>query len=324
MKTTFTIKLPAWTTPSLVISDQLPGGGKYVLPYADVKYMRWNGGRMLRQFAEGHHFNMAFTEWELEKMLRFEVELNTPVLLLYYGFKGYLHCLHQQSRNRVSLQPGLYGMINVPAGTYAVTVNKGKTVTFFYQIDPVLLDWLTVWQKGFSLPFDYSDENREYYKFPFCTMDYNIGSMIRKLRLPAEDRQIPSAALSAKLFSLLNQYQKQLEGLKNKRAETTIEKVENIKSWIEQQVSENPLPSIVEITRIFGVGHRTLRRSFRKHTGMALHEFIHHARMKEGLRQLQKDTVTQVSQNLGYTSVAAFSKSFTMYHGFTPESVKKG
>ena len=57
---------------------------------------------------------------------------------------------------------------------------------------------------------------------------------------------------------------------------------------------------------------------------MSLNDYMYRARMEEGLKQLKaKASVTEVSQNLGYGSVAAFSKSFTRYHSFPPENINK-
>jgi len=318
------VKLPSWTTAGRTHSDQVPSGSKFPIAHAQAEDLQWRGGRMITQTVDGYHFRLELREWDLEKLLEIDMELNSPVILLFYGFKGHLNCLHRQSKTLISLLPGQYGMINLPAGNYTLKVRRGQTLTFHFRIDPQFLDWLKTYNKEFSVLADYKHNSFTFFKFPFCNIDFTVGRIIRQLRILNHMKPPNSAALSEKLVTMLMLYQKQLASPDAQRHLMPAEKVERIQSFIDEEISKTSISSIPEIARMFAIGHRTLRRLFKNQTGMSLHAYLHRARMEEGFKQLKANvSVTEVSQNLGYGSIAAFSKSFTKYFGFPPENTIK-
>ena len=83
--------------------------------------------------------------------------------------------------------------------------------------------------------------------------------------------------------------------------------------------------SLTELAKEMYVSASTLSRIFKKNTGYYFADYVMHMRIRNSLPQLQstEQTITQVALNSGFSSSAAFNRSFKKTMGMMPTEYRK-
>jgi AraC family transcriptional regulator, transcriptional activator of the genes for pyochelin and ferripyochelin receptors len=82
---------------------------------------------------------------------------------------------------------------------------------------------------------------------------------------------------------------------------------------------ENP-PSLLELAKLVGLNDYKLKSGFRHVFGTTVFGYLHQQRMQQAYRLLTTSdlTVTEVANQVGYTSLSAFSTAFKKFFGISP------
>ena len=98
--------------------------------------------------------------------------------------------------------------------------------------------------------------------------------------------------------------------------------VYRVETYITRNIAA--LTRLRDLEDIFNYNYSYLSKRFFRITGKHLNEFYLSCRMKEANRLLgQGLTVTQVSEQLGYSSIHSFSRSYKNYFGVNPSEYEK-
>lgn len=97
--------------------------------------------------------------------------------------------------------------------------------------------------------------------------------------------------------------------------------------WIEANLSK-PL-SLSDLERQAHCSRRTLQYHFRRRYGCSPMQWLRRRRLQRALERLRtpaqpKESVWEIAQSCGYTSLAAFSRDFKAMHGLRPSDVRQG
>ncbi len=86
---------------------------------------------------------------------------------------------------------------------------------------------------------------------------------------------------------------------------------------------KNP-PSLLELALQVGLNDYQLKAGFRQVYGTTVFSYLHEQRMQQAHHLLQKTdlTVTEVANQVGYTSLSAFSNAFKKFFGTNPSSFR--
>ena len=99
--------------------------------------------------------------------------------------------------------------------------------------------------------------------------------------------------------------------------------INNIKSYIHSNIEYNI--SITSVAKLFHYNEVYLGRLFKKETGFTFKEYINDTRMKLAADLLSSgDSVTNISQRIGFNDVTYFNRQFKKYYKLTPTEYKKG
>lgn len=84
-------------------------------------------------------------------------------------------------------------------------------------------------------------------------------------------------------------------------------------------------PGLAELARSVGTNERRLTEEFRRHTGMAVFEYLRQERFRAacGLLLHSEKHVSQIASAMGFRSVAAFTHAFHTNCGMTPTQYRK-
>lgn len=136
-------------------------------------------------------------------------------------------------------------------------------------------------------------------------------------------------SLSFAVVSLLNQIRMHRLGqskdlvLRPAYTRTGYELVDQIIRLLEKDLSGNM--SIVRIADALSLSESHLRKRFKRLTGLTLGSYLVHYKLNRAIKLLvhTDESLTQISLNCGYESLAAFSRSFKNNLGVSPSTYRK-
>ncbi len=87
---------------------------------------------------------------------------------------------------------------------------------------------------------------------------------------------------------------------------------------------EDP-PSVAELSALLGMSENTLRREFRRKTGLTPLEFVTSMRIKKAKAMLCETDmdITEISSHLGFSTSQYFATVFSKTTGLTPRDYRK-
>ncbi len=105
--------------------------------------------------------------------------------------------------------------------------------------------------------------------------------------------------------------------------DTDIERLVLIHDYIDLNLEKDLRMDTIALK--FSIQKHTLRRQFKIHLGIALHEYVLSKRMSTAYELLFKRTmpISEVAHAMGYQDLSTFSHAFSGYHGIAPNDCLK-
>lgn len=169
-----------------------------------------------------------------------------------------------------------------------------------------------------------------YVKDTFILFHTEKDSLIRSLILSLlEEQQYyhkysnleRKSAISLLFSRLMNKYASTSELINNDSSEKQYD-ITMILSYMQQHYKDISLPTL---SQFFGYSERQTRRLLQKFTGKGYQENLDSIRMKEAKELLlsTQESIEDIANETGFSSVYSFRKSFKKYYGKTPSEYKK-
>src|SRR5690606_24418071 len=91
--------------------------------------------------------------------------------------------------------------------------------------------------------------------------------------------------------------------------------VDAARQYLESRLAHPP--AMAQVARAVHVSEKRLARAFRSQLGMTVAEFVRQERLRSAIRLLQETalSVTQIAEELGYSSPANFATAFRAHTG---------
>lgn len=127
--------------------------------------------------------------------------------------------------------------------------------------------------------------------------------------------------LEAFLITLVREYN-QLNTL-SKNNTLPDNKISDVLNYIKEHYTENI--SLDNICFLFGTNKTSLCRNFKNECGTTILNYINQLKVKDAKRFLreQKMSITEISENLGFSSIHYFCRLFKKHTGLSPKEYKK-
>ncbi len=155
-----------------------------------------------------------------------------------------------------------------------------------------------------------------------------IGSMVKMLmeQFATKPRNYKSTAkgLMLALLSLLPAILEPLEHEREEMGSGVYESIVPAFNLISNNLAENI--SVKALAELCRMSQSTLRRSFKRVTGLAPMDFLYDARIKLAAALLREGEcrITDVAEAVGYDSISSFNRHFKKYMGVSPTEYRKG
>lgn len=100
-----------------------------------------------------------------------------------------------------------------------------------------------------------------------------------------------------------------------------IKRLEEIRKYICESLSGDI--SITGLTARHGLSKATLKRHFRLHFAMGVHQFVTIKRLEKSVDLLMEHrTISEVAALVGYKDSSSFGRAFKMHFGITPMELR--
>ncbi len=97
--------------------------------------------------------------------------------------------------------------------------------------------------------------------------------------------------------------------------------VRQLKEYID--AGQGMAAQLNDFEKLFSYSKYYLEREFKRNYGISLMAYRNQVRMEKAKKYLETQSVTAVSEALGFSSVYVFSRAFRKHYGFCPTKVKK-
>lgn len=155
--------------------------------------------------------------------------------------------------------------------------------------------------------------------------DIDIISILKELQIHIKSDNVELIKLKAiELFLLeISKYEDYKNKEKEYYARSTVNKVECIKDFIEENVQEHF--SIDSLSKKFDISTTNLKKCFKYVYGMGTYTYLKKYRMEKACQLLLVNSynILEVANMVGYSNQSKFSSAFKEYFGVTPLKYKK-
>lgn len=299
-----------------------------IIPWAQVDYRVYHFGGILRQNFVSKHFSIY----------HFVVDVTTPVQL-------YLHCSQPYVALQFTLQGTCCGALR---GGISYEVVEGKTVLFYlakglhngtfnngrFRSLIIQINSLMLAELAEEIPFFEKLRERVVtladsgYQLPALSINSPMMWTIEKMARINQKQGALNLAIIAGIFELLNLYNQVLENNEYLGSLTGIHH-KAILAEIYHTIVYKPNIRTCRISvfaRQYFLSPITLSRYFYRLFNVHLADFVMSKVMQKAVwLLLQTDkSITEISEELGYSSVSNFSRAFNDYQGLSPARLRKG
>lgn len=322
MEPPFKFELPDGITSLFTIRKRKrERGGGYKLQYAQSKLISSVGIKLFRQYFNGFTFYLEQSIYYVKKPLLLKVSFKKPCLIFIYVMSGDLHSA--DSGQSTITQSQCFAHL-VPAGEYSWLVPGGKKKVLYFTLNP---EWLK----------EMNSEFPELVKIVQRIMDGNVSNQIfpnyrltvktlrnldKFMRFKVTSRIHLETELLRIINILIKEYQHHLIRPNQIENKSNRQVAYEVRDHIIGLVENGIIPYVMDVSTIFNIEPRTLRRFCYKAFGMNMQELITDAQMKIAYKNLKKGRmVKEVALKLGYSEAATFSRRFKDYFGYSPVEI---
>lgn len=309
------------------IGGRLPKTVKYKIRYGGMELVTITEGSLLSQYYSHYLFYIELFEIRLQKRVEISFNVLEPTLFLFLMLDGSIGFSTQEGSLVAEAFAGMcYAAFSVQTSFFA-PLFKGVHRLLYITFSS---GWINKHLNEFPLLNTMVNEmnagNSHYGHLPPCLISRQMMKTILKLfTINPSDSVIIETQITGCSMRLLVDYLRMLEkGQQIKyRSKKTV--ANEIKAYLEQNLSDTQAGNILKLSETFYMSERTLMRIFQQETGMKVHEFLLKIRMKHALDLLTTTrlTVSSVALNCGYQYSHTFSKAFKRYFGKLPNAVRR-
>jgi AraC-like DNA-binding protein len=302
----------------------LPQGLKNYKIFSSVNAFLGVFGVIAFQSFTGKGFNILYNDYLIRSDVAFYKRSSSPVLILHLVFQNDFS-FDVEGLGKLKFKEGQFNLTYLPFVNTKLELDKGEHISFCIEYTKEYLSKFSPYLPSLEKFLENADKNKP------CLLSkvnlYASDKMMRVMKdiLEAEDeKEINEFYIEGKAKELLVLAMRRMKKItENSMRKNDIERIENIHDWIKDNVTN--YASLHGIAKRFGLNVNKLNRGFKQLYGLTVFDFVLKIRMEKASLFL-KDTdkpITEISFELGYTRVSAFTRAFKKHFGYNPNMLRK-
>lgn len=300
---------------------------KHIAPWATVEYKRYNFGHLLIQELITKKYSLFTWRFYIEKPIKLYVHCDKPTLALQYMLLGDIVGV-LKGFGKLRLEQGQYSMFYIPAEMHEIFFEKGTYESFHIEFTSSYVSSLSNQHKDIKQVINKLNHAHEHgERLSFFKVNRNITSVINELRNSTKTNGSLDILINSCIYKLISFYDEHTTTATNLE-KMYLYKAEQVLAEIKTFIQQNP--DIHEckaenISRLFSISIRELKRNFKNKYTISLRRFVEQECMERAKNMLHKNmgNVKKVATECGYSDQSNFSKAFKKYFGHLPNETKK-
>jgi AraC-like DNA-binding protein len=309
-----------------IITQDIPAGIPFTIPYATSLFTKWETGSYIEQGVFQKGFGFCMLNFSIEKSIELTVEATQPFSTIQYTLKGETTA-KLSGHGFMILSEGTYTSMYIPEGVHQVWFKPGN-YTFFY----LLLS-------DDHLQFLQEDHPHLQALVTNIIVASKDGLVLERMNINPATRRLIDHLLELKSTGTLLKFE--LEQIVIKllliysdhilQRKDTIDQLsfghftDFITVYVLDNLTRPEDMNMEKLQTMFNNSERTLERHFKKRHGETLRSYLQRLRMDRALFMLLADqtSISHVAFLLGYKDAYTFSRQFTKHYGYPPKNAKE-
>ncbi len=314
------------TGESLELFTYLPQEIKNYKIFSSVNAFLAVFGTIAFQSFKGKDFTILYNDYLIKSSASFYKRSASPLLILHLAFQNDFN-FDVEGLGKSNFKESQFNLTYLPFVDVKLQLNKGEHISFCIEYTKEYLSKFSPYLP--SLKKFLENVNK---KKPCVLSDVNLyasDKMIRVMKdvLEAEDeKEVNEFYIEGKareLLVLAMRRMKKINGNSSLLRKNDIERIEIIHDWIKD--NESNYGSLRSIAERFGLNVNKLNKGFKQLYGLTVFDYVLAIRMGKASQFLKEtDTaIAEISLELGYTTVSAFTRAFKKFFGYKPNFLRK-
>jgi len=302
---------------------------RYLLPGASIRFTEMKAYSILSQEFRHKEYQIWSHRFFTRSPALIHPLSEKDLVTLHYMLKGGAKC-YIQGFGALSLLPGRYQMYSLPANVpQNVWLEPGDCWSFHIGLPAALAKEIAMQYPPFAeLLKDLKEHAQGAALSPLFRITRRIFSLIEEILDCREEKVKRSLYLCERISAMMNAY---LEGLdadqrRQQWAASQTLKLHELENYIQDHLKDSiQALSVEKLAKVSGLSIRQFHAAVSILYGIHLDSLIHRIRMQKALELLMKEnhSVAYITEQIGYTDPANFSRAFKKYYGKPPSSFRK-
>ena len=322
--------LPTLTMEPVGIKEEnvtlnLPSFSRIRLPFASAELTHLDNGSILKQSYETFLKGIAVYELSVIEELKIEFSLDKPATYFVALIRGNASLLDAQNNTLCKIDEGKCFIFYTSSQMHSLKVSETYQKMIVLPLHP---DWMKDKTENYpelsSIVVNYYSLEKSFIGLPVSRVSTKMMKAIEEIKLQSS---VDAKDIGESLRSFRKQMIKSYHDALVKHSGLVIRKhalqAQELKSFIEENLTNEVLNNIDNISEKLSVPKRTLARLANETFGISIWKYITAKRLDTALEQMSTTNLpmTEIAASLCYTDINYFKKIFKNRHGVRPNQI---
>jgi AraC family transcriptional activator of pyochelin receptor len=272
----------------------------------------------------GNGFTILYNDYLIKSDASFYKRSASPLLILHLAYQNHFN-FDVEGLGKLKFKESQFNLTYLPFVNAKFTLAKGEHTSFCIGYTKEYLSKFSSYLPSLEKFLENVENNKPCLlsKSNLYASDKMIGVM--KDILEAEDeKELNEFFIEGKARELLVLAMRRMKKISgDSMRKNDIERIETIHAWIND--NESNYGSLRSVAQRFGLNVNKLNKGFKQLYGLTVFDYVLKLRMEKA-SQFLKETdmpIAEISFELGYTRVSAFTRAFKKFFAYNPNMLRK-
>ncbi len=311
---------------SLELFTALPEQLKNYKIFSSVNAFQAAFGDFAFQSFKGNGFTILYNVYLIKSDASFYKRSESPILILHLAFQNDFN-FDVEGLGKLKFKESQFNLTYLPFVNAKLQLDKGEHISFCIGYTKEYLSHFVRYLPALEKFLENADKNKP------CLLSkvnlyasHKMMGVMKDILETEDEKELNEFYIEGKareLLVLAVRRIKKINGNSILLKKNEIETIETIQDWIKDNVSN--YGSLRSIAKRFGLNINKLNKGFKQLYGLTVFDYILKIRMERASQQLKETdiSIAEISFELGYTRVSAFTRAFKKFFGYRPNLLRK-